>query len=174
MPKDYTPAGHLQCTVFREGTPMPAATAVMIRPMTIEDYDEVFALWLRTAKQGPGLCVRDADSRPNIQRYLDRNPGMSFIAESHERIIGAVLSGHDGRRGFIHHLAVEPNFRRRGTGRQLIGACEQALLDAGIGKAHLLVHMDNHEAGVFWAQTGWSERDDVRLMSKALTGNPDE
>lgn len=158
---------------------MPAATAVMIRAMTIEDYDEVFALWLRTAREGEGsggsgLCMRDADSRPNIQRYLDRNPGMSFIAESHERIIGAVLCGHDGRRGFLHHLAVETDFRRRGVGRQLVDACEQALLDSGIGKAHLLVHVDNHEAGVFWTYAGWSGRDDVHLMSKSLTGNPDE
>lgn len=153
---------------------MPAATAITIRSMTIEDYDEVFALWLRTARHGPSLCMRDADSRPNIQRYLDRNPGMSFIAESHERIIGAVLSGHDGRRGFLHHLAVDSAFRLKGVGRQLVDACEQALLDAGIGKAHLLVHVDNHEAGAFWVRAGWGERDDVHLMSRSLTGNPDE
>ncbi|MFS1430561.1 GNAT family N-acetyltransferase, partial [Vibrio splendidus] len=75
---------------------------VNIREMAISDYDSVIALWCQTE----GMSIRDADSKESIASYLDRNPGLSFVAESNNEIIGAVLVGTDGRRGYLQHLAV--------------------------------------------------------------------
>ena len=83
---------------------------VNISKFTVESYEKVLDLW----KQCEGIGLSDSDSKENIQLYLDRNPGMSFIAELNNQLVGAVLSGHDGRRGYIHHLAVSPNYRRQG------------------------------------------------------------
>ena len=86
-----------------------------IRSMKKEDYDEIFSMWQITSKR----ALSDADSRENIERYLKRNPGMSQVAVKDGRIIGTVLAGHDGRRGFIHHMAVLPEFRRKHIGNAL-------------------------------------------------------
>ena len=86
--------------------------AVAMAPMAIEQYDEVLALWQRC----PGVGLSGADEHAQIAHYLLRNPGMSFVAIADGRIVGAILGGHDGRRGYIHHLAVDTAFRRRGIG----------------------------------------------------------
>ena len=88
----------------------------VIRPMTIEDYEQAYIFWERTE----GIGLSDADKKANIQMYLDRNPKLSFIALSQEKIIGTVLCGHDGRRGFIHHLAVDIVHQRQGIGEMLV------------------------------------------------------
>ncbi len=112
-----------------------AAMPVQIHPMTIADYDQVLALW----QQCEGVGLGAADSRDNIAAYLIRNPNMSFIARSDESLIGAVLCGHDGRRGYLHHLAVHPTARRQGIARQLVDRCLRELQRAGIAKCHLFV-----------------------------------
>jgi N-acetylglutamate synthase len=86
--------------------------AIEINPFSLDAYDAVLALW----RQCEGIGLSQADSRENIQRYLERNPGMSFIATFNGTVVGAVLCGHDGRRGYIHHLAVHPSCRRTKTG----------------------------------------------------------
>lgn len=133
-----------------------------IRPMTIEDYDSVLALWKATE----GLGLSPADERPAIARYLQRNPGMSFVACDAGRIIGAALCGHDSRRGYLHHLAVAPACRRSGLGRQLVTHCLAALAAAGIDKCHLFVFADNAPALAFWQRVGWTQRVDLVIMSR--------
>jgi len=97
--------------------------AIKISKFTIESYDKVHTLW----KQSDGVGLGDSDSRENINLFLNRNPGMSYLAESGNKLVGVVLAGHDGRRGYIHHLAVAPNHRRRGVGNLLVNHCLQDL-----------------------------------------------
>jgi N-acetylglutamate synthase len=125
------------------------------------DYDAVMALWRATE----GLTLRDVDSREGITRYLARNPGLSFVARDGGQLVGAVLAGTDGRRGYLQHLAVAPSHRRRGVGRALAERAVEALEALGIAKCHLMVRQDNAQARLFWARLGWSDRDDITLMS---------
>jgi len=137
----------------------------LIRPMTIEDYQRVLALW--QASEGVGLS--DADSRESIACYLARDPGHSFVTEVNGTLAGAVLCGHDGRRGYIHHLAVHPDYRRRGIGRELAAHCLAALRQAGIQKCHLFVFGENGNGRTFWQDAGWTERVELVLMSQTTT-----
>lgn len=138
-----------------------------IRPMTIEDYDAVIRLWLQTE----GMSVRDADSRENIALYLDRNPDLSFVAISEGHIIGAVLVGTDGRRGYLQHLAVLPQFRGQRIGYQLISQSINALANIGIPKTHLFVYDDNLNAQKFYEKLGWFPRDNIRMYSYNSSSN---
>ncbi len=136
-----------------------------IREMNISDYDDALALWKST--EGMGLSA--ADSREAIARYLERNPGMSFVARAENgELVGAVLCGHDGRRGLLHHLAVRRDCRGKGLGRKLAERGLAALRGAGIDKCHLFVRRDNPSGQSFWAQAGWYERTDLVLMSKDI------
>lgn len=130
----------------------------------IEFYDRVIELW----RQCEGIGLSDADSLENIGTYLKRNPGMSFIARADGDVVGAVLSGHDGRRGYIHHLAVRPDWRGRGVGRQLVDRCLQALEGAAIQKCHLFIYTDNEDGMVFWQSAGWTPRAELKVVSKNL------
>jgi ribosomal protein S18 acetylase RimI-like enzyme len=127
------------------------------------DYDEGMALWCNTE----GLTLREADSREAIIHYLARNPGLSFVARDEVRLVGAVLAGTDGRRGYLQHLAVAPSHRGRGLGRALAGRAVEALRAFGIAKCHLMVRQENAPARAFWKHLGWAERADVTLMSHA-------
>jgi ribosomal protein S18 acetylase RimI-like enzyme len=127
------------------------------------DYDEVMALWSSTE----GLTLREADSREAISRYLARNPGLSFVARDEGQLVGAVLTGTDGRRGYLQHLAVAPSHRGQGLGRALAERAVEALRAHGIAKCHLMVRQENAQARAFWARLGWNERADVTLMSLA-------
>lgn len=135
-----------------------------IREMTIEDYEDVYALW--DASEGIGLS--DADSKEGIKRFLKRNPMLSFVAMDKGEIVGAALCGHDGRRGYIHHLAVIPSHRREGIGRSLVGRCMYALMRIGIGKCHLFVFGENQEAIDFWETLGYSQRVELVMMSQQV------
>jgi putative acetyltransferase len=136
--------------------------ALSISRFEIDRYDEVLALW----KECAGVGLSSADSRNNIGAFLERNPGMSFVAHSDARLVGAVLAGHDGRRGYIHHLAVHPDFRRLGLGRRLVDACLDALEEAGIAKCHIFIFNSNTGGVAFWKSMDWTLREDVSLMSK--------
>lgn len=140
---------------------------VTTRPMTIEDYEAVIRLWLQTE----GMSVRDADSRENIALYLDRNPDLSFVAISEGHIIGAVLVGTDGRRGYLQHLAVLPQFRGQRIGYQLISQSISALANIGIPKTHLFVYDDNLNAQKFYEKLGWFPRDNIRMYSYNSSSN---
>ena len=137
--------------------------AVEIAPFAPADIAAALALWSRT--EGMALT----GDRPEVlAAYLERNPGLSFVARDGGELVGAVLCGHDGRRGFLHHLAVTPAYRRRGLGATLAARCLAALEAVGVAKCHLFVQRGNDAAVAFWRRVGWSERDDLVMMSRTL------
>jgi amino-acid N-acetyltransferase len=136
---------------------------VRVREFAPADIDRALALW----RSCEGIVLRDADDRREpIARYLERNPGLSFVCEVGAELAGAVLCGTDGRRGFLHHLAVAPAHRQRGLGRALALAAVEALSREGIDKCHLMVMPSNSAARFFWRRLGWEDRTDVLLMSR--------
>ncbi len=138
--------------------------AVQLREMTLADYDEVYTLW--AASEGIGLS--SADSREAIGAFLQRNPGLAFVAVDGDVIAGAVICGTDGRRGYLHHLAVRSSHKRQGIGRRLAQACLDGLREQGIEKCHIFVYRDNHSARRFWESIGWVERVELVLMTMTL------
>lgn len=140
-----------------------------IRKMTISNYNEVYQLWTNT----PGMGLNNLDdSYDGIERYLKRNPTTCFVAVSgDEEIIGVILCGHDGRRGFIHHTAVKVSERKKGVGSALVNAALQALQDEGIVKAALVVFTVNEVGNDFWEQHGFISREDLNYRNKTLDEN---
>ncbi|MEA4823713.1 MAG: GNAT family N-acetyltransferase [Clostridiaceae bacterium] len=139
---------------------------IAIRPMSLDDYASVYALWLRT----PGMGLNDVDdSREGIARYLRRNPDTSFVAVLGERIVGVILAGHDGRRGFLHHTAVAEEVQRRGIGSMLVTAAMDALKREGIHKTALVVFGRNERGNAFWEKCGFTTREDLVYRNRALT-----
>lgn len=136
-----------------------------IRLMAPSDYEAVHALWLSC--KGMGLNDVD-DSREGIEKYLRRNPETCFVAEEDSTIAGVILSGHDGRRGFIHHTAVHPLFRNRGLGRELVNAALAALKNEGISKVALVVFTHNENGNAFWEKMGFTKRTDLAYRNLAL------
>ncbi|EPW3004916.1 GNAT family N-acetyltransferase [Vibrio vulnificus] len=140
---------------------------VEIREMNIADYDDVIKLWGQTE----GMSLRDADSKESINNYLIRNPNLSFVAVSGNEIVGAVLVGTDGRRGYLQHLAVSMNFRGKNLGRDLVSQAISALADVGVPKTHLFVYNENVNAQQFYEKLGWFPRDEVRMYSYNSSSN---
>lgn len=134
---------------------------MQIRPMTINDYDEVFAMWQITTKR----ALSKADERDQIERYLLRNAGMSQVAVVDGKIVGTVLAGHDGRRGFIHHMAVLPDYRRRHIGHRLAEKAIVMISRDGIDKTHIFCYQNNETGQNFWKDFGFEKRDDVFVFS---------
>lgn len=136
-----------------------------IRKMTIEDYEEVYNLWLSC--KGMGLNDID-DSKEGINKYLMRNPDTCFVAICDKIIVGVILSGHDGRRGFIHHTAVNPDYRNRGIASSLVNNALNALKEQGINKVALVVFERNKTGNDFWEKLGFTSREDLVYRNKAL------
>ncbi len=136
-----------------------------IRCMTIDDYDAVYSLWLNTP--GMGLNTTD-DSRSGIAKYLDRNPTTSFVAVCDGRIVGVIMAGHDGRRGFIHHTAVLKAYQRQGVASALLDAATKALSALGIAKVALVAFARNEAGNAFWEQKGFFAREDLVYRNMAL------
>ena len=133
--------------------------------MTIEDYEKVYQLWLSCA--GMGLNNLD-DSRNGIAKYLDRNPNTCFVAEKSDEIIGAIIAGHDGRRGFIYHTAVNADHRNQGIATKLVDAAMAALKANGVNKVALVVFDRNEVGNEFWEKTGFTVREDLVYRNKAI------
>lgn len=129
----------------------------IIRPMHISDYDALIQLMQAT----PGISLRDADSRETTERYLARNPDLSFIAEQDGQLIGCVMCGHDGRRGYLQHLIVLPEYRRQGVANQLVEHSLAQLELLGIYKTHIDVFRSNDLAQSYWESQGWQLRTDI-------------
>jgi len=136
--------------------------------MTIDDYNEVYALW----NAAPGVGLNDIDdSKEGIAKFLSRNPSTCFVAEKDGNIVGAVLGGHDGRRGTICHLAVAANEKRQGIGTALVDATIAALQNEGIRKVWLVVMADNAHGQHFWEKQGFTQRTDINYRNKAIDGS---
>ncbi len=137
-----------------------------IRKLSINDYDEIYELWMSTT--GMGLNDID-DSKAGIDKYLQRNPKTCFVAIVSGKITGVILSGHDGRRGYIHHTAVSVINRNKGIGSALIDAALKALQAEGIHKVALVVFKSNEIGNTFWEHKGFITRDDLNYRNKALS-----
>lgn len=137
----------------------------MIRIMTPDDYDAVYTCWM--ACTGMGLNTID-DSREGTTRYLRRNPHTCFVSEQDRTITGAILAGHDGRRGYIYHTAVNSAYRRQGIGTALVNAALHALANEGIIKVALVVFSRNDAGNAFWERLGFTARGDLTYRNKAL------
>jgi ribosomal protein S18 acetylase RimI-like enzyme len=133
--------------------------------MTLSDYDRVHALWMSC--QNMGLNDLD-DSREGIGRYLRRNPTTCFVAEAGDALAGAILAGHDGRRGFIYHTAVRPECRKQGIATQLVEHAMAALEKEGIHKAALVVFERNALGNAFWERIGFEERTDLVYRNRSI------
>lgn len=136
-----------------------------ISKMTIDDYEEVYSLWLSC--KGMGLNNLD-DSRDGIERFLKRNPDTCFIAEKDNKTVGAILAGNDGRRGYIYHIAVLPEYRSMGIGKALAEEVLTALKELGINKSALVVFDKNESGNVFWEKLGFTARDDLVYRNKTI------
>jgi ribosomal protein S18 acetylase RimI-like enzyme len=132
--------------------------------MTMMDYESVMALWQQTENMG----FSKADEPENIRFFLERNPGLCFCAWIEDQLIGAVLCGHDGRRGAIYHLAVDKVYREKGIGQQLVEHCLHGLHQAGIERCHIHVYAENKAGLAFWKKTGWFLRPELALLSKDI------
>ena len=137
----------------------------MIRKMQITDYNAVYNLWL--ANKGMGLNDVD-DSESGIARFLVRNPDTCFVAERNGKLIGVIMAGNDGRRGFICHTAVHPDYHRPGIGSALVSAALEALQTLGITKVALVVFGRNTDGNAFWEKQGFTVRTDLTYRNKAL------
>lgn len=137
------------------------------RLVTIDDYDQMFALWNSTVQSKRALNPVD-DSREGIDRYIKRNPTTCFGAFSDGQLVGVILTGHDGRRAIIHHMCVHPDFRRQGIAGRLVEKAEQALKVEGINKIFGLVFKDNDTANAFWEKQGYTLRTNLNYRNKSL------
>jgi N-acetylglutamate synthase len=138
-----------------------------IEAMKLSDFAVVSRLW----RNSEGIGLNESDTRANIAIYLKRNPRMSFVARKGRTIVGAVLCGHDGRRGYLHHLAVAKNHRNNGIGNKLIEASFLALARAGITQCNIYLFNNNTEGEAFWLHNGWSKRTDLQMLQKAVTSS---
>lgn len=136
-----------------------------IRIMGIDDYDQVVALWKNT----PGMGLNDVDdSIQGIARYLARNENSCFVAVASSQVIGAILAGHDGRRGFIYHLAVASSFQNQGIGKALVFRGLDALAKEGVTKVALVAFKSNESGNAFWKKVGFTFRDDLVYRNRSL------
>ena len=137
----------------------------MIRTMTIEDYEEVALLWEKIK----GFAIRSLDdSREGIDRFLKRNPTTSVVATEDGKIVGAILCGHDGRRGCMYHVCVDPEHRRRRIGTQMVVFAMEALRREQISKVSLIAFTKNDIGNAFWNRIGWTRREDLNYYDFVL------
>ena len=136
-----------------------------IRVMTIEDYGQVYKLWMSIK----GFYIRSIDdSREGVEVFLKRNPDTSVVAEENGEIVGAILCGHDGRRATFYHVCVREDFRRKGIGKKMVVECMNALKRDKINKVALIAFTQNDVGNAFWKQIGWTERLDLNYYDFTL------
>lgn len=133
--------------------------------MKISNYEDIFKLWTST----PGMGLRNLDdSKEGIDKFLRRNPTTNFIAEEDGKIVGSILCGHDGRRGYIYHTAVDIRYRGKGIGKKLVNSVINALKCEGINKAALVVFTNNEVGNGFWRTMGWEKREDLNYYNSSI------
>lgn len=136
-----------------------------IREMKIEDYEAVYSLWMSCV--GMGLNNLD-DSKEGVDRFIKRNPETCLVAIVDSLIVGVIMVGNDGRRGYIYHTAVHPEYRKRGIAKQLVDAAMKVLSALGINKVALVVFERNDKGNAFWESQGFTVRNDLVYRNKAL------
>ncbi|EIU7136130.1 TPA: GNAT family N-acetyltransferase [Pseudomonas aeruginosa] len=135
---------------------------MQLRSVIAADHPALFALWSRT----PGIRLRAEDAYPFFLAYLQRNPGLSLLVETEGEVIACLMAGHDGRRGYLQHLVVDPGYRGLGLARRMLDEVLARLAREGIGKSHVFVLDAAEEAQAFWrAQSDWERRKDIQVFS---------
>ena len=142
--------------------------AIRTREFSIDDYDAAVELWKRVE----GLEIAEGDDKESVARFLTRNPGLSRVAIDGSVMVGVSLCGHDGRRGHIYHLAVDPRYQGAGLGKRLVQECLSGLRDAGIQRAIILVANDNGPGREFWRCCDWEELSGALAMGKDVAALP--
>ncbi len=137
----------------------------MIRKMTMDDYEEVYALWKRI--HGFGIRSID-DSKEGIERFIKRNPTTSIVAVEDGRIVGSILCGHDGRRGCFYHVCVDEAYRMRGIGKAMVVEAMEMLKVENINKVSLIAFTKNDVGNAFWKEIGWTKREDLNYYDFTL------
>ncbi len=137
----------------------------MVRVMTMEDYDQVRELW--SSIKGFGIRSVD-DSRDGVKRFLKRNPATSVVAVEDGRVVGAILCGHDGRRGCLYHVCVHKDYRMRGIGKSMVVFAMEALKAEQINKVSLIAFTQNDIGNAFWREIGWTKREDLNYYDFTL------
>ena len=138
---------------------------MIVRTMTIEDYQGVHDLWM-TIK---GFAIRSIDdSREGVERFLKRNPAISVVAEENGEIVGSILCGHDGRRGCLYHVCVREDCRMRGIGKGMVVRCMEELEKEKISKVSLIAFTENDIGNAFWKEIGWTKREDLNYYDFVL------
>jgi ribosomal protein S18 acetylase RimI-like enzyme len=133
--------------------------------MTIDDYDEVFRLW----NSIKGFAIRSVDdSREGVEIFLKRNPSTSVVAIADGHVVGAILCGHDGRRGCLYHVCVREDHRLTGIGKAMVVHCMNALKAEHINKVSLIAFTTNDVGNAFWKQIGWTKRQDLNYYDFTL------
>lgn len=141
---------------------------IVLRAMTIEDYEAVFEVW----KSISGFGIRSIDdSKEGIRRFLTRNPGLSVVAEKDGGIVGSILCGHDGRRGCLYHVCVKKEYRMLGVGQRMVDFCKAALKQEGINRINLIAFTSNEIGNKFWQRLRWNYRTDCNYYEENL--NPE-
>lgn len=138
---------------------------MQIRVMTIEDYEQVAMLW--HSIEGFGIRSVD-DSREGVERFLLRNPTTSVVAVDDTKVVGAILCGHDGRRGCLYHVCVAKEYRQKGIGQKMVSFCMEALRKEKISKVSLIAFTDNLVGNTFWNSIGWTKREDLNYYDFTL------
>ena len=138
------------------------------REFSVEDYEAALDLWKRVE----GLEIAEGDDRSSVAMFLKYNPGLSRVATDDTKIVGVAMCGHDGRRGHIYHLAVDPAYEGRGIGRRLVEECMEGLARQGLQRAIILVAGNNAPGRSFWKRCGWEDVDGAIAMGKDIAGSP--
>ena len=136
-----------------------------VRKMILEDYPQVYELWAKIK----GFAMRSVDdSREGVARFLIRNPNTSVVAVEDGKVVGAILCGHDGRRGCLYHVCVDPEYRRKGIGKSMVVFTMHALKEEGISKVSLIAFTENDIGNAFWKCIGWTKREDLNYYDFVL------
>jgi ribosomal protein S18 acetylase RimI-like enzyme len=136
--------------------------SIELSAMSAQDYDQVWALWNRC--EGLSQC----DSRSQVEHLLQCHPELSFVARRQQEVVATILAGHDGRRGYLYHLAVDPTCRKQGLARQLVDRCLEQLAVVGIPRCSVFVYQENEEASQFWNALGWRQRAELKVFAVDL------
>lgn len=138
---------------------------IQITEMTPNEICGAVDLW----KRCEGIGLSDADEKEPLTRFINRNPGLCFVAYQEGKLVGTCLCGSDGRRGYLYHLAVDPRARRNGIGKALVDRVFSALDEQKIHKCHIMVYGNNELGLKFWKETGWILRTELVIMSHNIT-----